>query len=138
MSQVAVGHRHSELCREHTPFLRNSIVLELPIVGRVAGVVVALLAMIPFVPGYPGVTCPLRALTGVPCPFCGTTTSFKELLQLDIAGSLAANPIGLLSVIAIASIVFSKRRRLRVPILLLIGLASILWVFELHRFALVG
>lgn len=112
--------------------------LDLPVVGRVVGLVVALVTLVPLVPGYPGVTCPLRALTGVPCPFCGTTTSFKELFHLDVAGSLAANPIGVMAVIALIAIFFSRRLHIRVPLLLLIGLPAILWLYQLHRFSLVG
>jgi Protein of unknown function (DUF2752) len=139
MSQVAVRHSHaSGYCPGHMPVWRRLVLLDVPIVGRVVGLLVALATLVPLIPGYPGVTCPLRALTGVPCPFCGTTTSFKELVQLDLPGSLLANPVGILAIAAIISIVFTRRPHLRVPILLLIGLPAILWLYQLHRFSILG
>jgi hypothetical protein len=139
MPQVAVHHPHvNGVCYGHTPLWRRIVLLDLPLVGRVVGLLVALATLIPLVPGYPGITCPLRALTGVPCPFCGTTTSCRELLQMDIPASFLANPVGILTIAALFFIAFARRPHLRVPVLLLIGLPAVLWVFQLHRFALVG
>ena len=36
--------------------------------------------------------CPFRAATGVPCPGCGMTRALLLASQLDLRGSLAANP----------------------------------------------
>lgn len=41
----------------------------------------------------PGVLCPLRLLTGIPCPLCGSTTVFIELGRGDLGAALAANPV---------------------------------------------
>src|SRR5438094_461820 len=40
--------------------------------------------------------CSFRALTGVPCPSCGMTTSFALLMHGDLANSLRANAVGTL------------------------------------------
>jgi hypothetical protein len=37
--------------------------------------------------------CPYRALTGTPCPLCGTTRAFLFLLQGDLRASLHTNPL---------------------------------------------
>lgn len=39
--------------------------------------------------------CLFKALTGLPCPACGSTRSLLALLRGDWAGALALNPIGL-------------------------------------------
>ncbi|MGH3344289.1 MAG: DUF2752 domain-containing protein [Carbonactinosporaceae bacterium] len=49
----------------------------------------------------PGVLCPLRRLTGIPCPLCGSTTVFLELGSGDIRGALAANPVTALAAAAL-------------------------------------
>ncbi len=41
----------------------------------------------------PGVLCPIRTLTGIPCPFCGGTTVFIELGSGHPVRALAANPL---------------------------------------------
>ena len=41
-----------------------------------------------------GVTlCPLKRLLGVPCPTCGTTRAFVELLRGDVFGAFARQPL---------------------------------------------
>ena len=42
------------------------------------------------------ILCPFRLITGHQCPFCGTTRSFGALVQGDVAGSIAYNPMGIL------------------------------------------
>lgn len=47
----------------------------------------------------PGVLCPLRRFTGVPCPFCGSTTVFMEAGAGHWGAALAANPFTVVAVI---------------------------------------
>lgn len=56
------------------------------------------------IPYRPATLCALRALTGVPCPICGTTTAMVELGHLQVLQGLAANPF---TVVAIGLVVFS-------------------------------
>jgi hypothetical protein len=53
------------------------------------------------IPGRPSTLCPLRALTGVPCPFCGGTTAAVEVGRLDLAGALRVNPVVVLAAVMI-------------------------------------
>ncbi|REE97538.1 DUF2752 domain-containing protein [Thermomonospora umbrina] len=50
----------------------------------------------------PGVLCPLRALTGIPCPLCGGTTVFIELGAGHPVRAAAANPVVLVAAAGLA------------------------------------
>ena len=86
----------------------------------------------------PGVLCPLRLITGVPCPACGSTTVFIEAGQANWAASLAANPV---TVAVAAGLLFAPlgpgRRWAGLPARrrnALIGAAlTTAWVWQLHR-----
>ena len=94
----------------------------------------------------PGALCPLRRLTGVPCPFCGSTTVFMEAGTGHWSAALTANPVTvaaaliflaapLLAVDPIATLVRTSAR------VLWIGGAVLLagsWLWQLHRFGFLG
>ena len=90
----------------------------------------------------PGALCPLRRLTGVPCPFCGSTTVFMEAGAGRWSAALAANPVTVVAALVFLAaplFAFDPLRALaRVPVralwigggLLLVGS----WLWQLHRF----
>ena len=45
-------------------------------------------------PLLPGWTCPLRAITGIPCPTCYVTRATELALRGDLAGSLEQHAFG--------------------------------------------
>ena len=103
---------------------------------RTAGVaMLGLGAVLPFLPGNAGLPCPLRTLTGVPCPFCGMSTSVEAVVRLDLHGALAANPAGLLAVAIALLLLVVRPRRLRIPIYVVPLALAAMWLFELHRFS---
>lgn len=58
-------------------------------------------------PGYqiPGLTCPLKLLTGVPCPGCGMTRAFVAIAHGDLS---AARDYNLLSPVVYLALAFTK------------------------------
>jgi Protein of unknown function (DUF2752) len=50
--------------------------------------------------GLPTPLCPFHALTGLPCPACGTTRAAGCLLRGDLLSSLSWNPLGSLGLVA--------------------------------------
>src|SRR5436305_9813874 len=81
--------------------------------------------------------CPLRTLTGVPCPLCGMTTSVDATFHAHLGPALAANPAGVAAVASAVAVQFGRvpafatRRVVLFPVL--VGM----WLFELHRFGVV-
>ncbi|HTL86309.1 MAG TPA: DUF2752 domain-containing protein [Acidimicrobiia bacterium] len=71
----------------------------------------------PLLPAHPALICPLRSLTGVPCPLCGMTRACVAAAHGHIGASLAFQPMGI--VLIAAAIVLLVRpallTRLRPP-----------------------
>ncbi|WP_441245730.1 DUF2752 domain-containing protein [Kitasatospora sp. McL0602] len=81
----------------------------------------------------PGVLCPLRLLTGVPCPFCGSTTVFIEAGHGHPLAALAANPVTVAALAALALAPLAPRLRVRRPLVLLGAALALAWAWQLHR-----
>ncbi len=94
-------------------------------------------AVLPALPGHPGLPCPLRTLTGVPCPLCGMTTSVEATVHLHLGDALAAAPAGILLVIFAAWLVIRRPQTLRIPMPLIITALALMWAFQLNRFGFV-
>jgi hypothetical protein len=102
--------------------------------------------------GWPGPPCPLRTLTGVPCPFCGMTTATVAISHGEWATAAAANPLVYLAAALVAGTIpvllaraaglapgprpwpEAMRRRVCWAVAVLAGLS---WLFQLHRFGFV-
>jgi uncharacterized protein DUF2752 len=99
--------------------------------------------------GGHGLPCPLRTLTGVPCPFCGMTTATVAITHGEWRAAAAANPlvylIAALVVCTIPVLVARATGRASAPrpwsatarhrtgwaMGCVVGLS---WLFQLHRF----
>lgn len=96
-----------------------------------------------------GLPCPLRTLTGIPCPACGMTTAVTELVAGDVTAAVAANPfvlgLAILAVVALPLLAVraaglvgppvawsaTARRRVSWAVGLL---AFVSWLYQVHRF----
>lgn len=106
--------------------------------ARAAGLalIVAALAAVQL-PWRPSTLCLLRAVTGIPCPVCGSTTAVVELGSGAPLRAFAASPLATLGAVALAlQPAWSSRWRPgRRTVWVLIGAVGALSeVWQLHRF----
>jgi hypothetical protein len=119
--------------------------------GLGAGVVGLAYPMIMAHTGNRGIPCPLRTLTGVPCPFCGLTTATVALTHGHWADAAATSPLAYIVaglVVATTPILAFRvagvarpprrwsepaRKRARYALLAVVTTS---WAFQLHRYGL--
>ncbi|HUI48917.1 MAG TPA: DUF2752 domain-containing protein [Acidimicrobiia bacterium] len=94
---------------------------------------VGVAAVWPVLPAHPAVACPLRAATGIPCPFCGMTRAVVAAVHGHLGTSLAFNPGGI--VVLLLAVVAIVRpdvlTRLRLPAWALGVLLGALWLWNI-------
>jgi len=98
-----------------------------------AGGMVAVAAVWPVLPVHPPFACPLRSLTGIPCPLCGMTRAVVAAAHGHLSASLAFNPGGIL-VLALAVIAILRPAwpaRLQAPTWSLFSILGVLWVWNI-------
>jgi len=90
-------------------------------------------AVWPLLPAHPPLACPLRATTGIPCPFCGMTRACVAAMHGHLGTSLAFNPGGM--VVIVAAIVAIVRpqwlTRVRAPAWFVLGAIAALWLWNI-------
>ena len=101
------------------------------------GAMLASGALLPFLPGSPGLPCPLRILTGIPCPLCGMTTSVTATVRLRLGDALVASPAGVLLVVLTVVLLLARPDRLRLPPpWAVVAALSLMWAWQLQRFSI--
>jgi hypothetical protein len=100
---------------------------------RIAGLaMLGAAAVWPLLPVHPPLACPLRSLTGIPCPFCGMTRAVVAAVHGHVMTSLQFNPGGVLIVVlAIALAIGYRVQRVRIPPWVIPVFLGLLWVWNL-------
>jgi hypothetical protein len=116
--------------------LRGIVALDPHDLRTSGAVLLTAAAVLPVLPGHDELGCPLRRLTGVPCPLCGMTTSVEATVRLHLGRALEANPAGIAAVLAALVLLAVRPAQVRIPAALPPVLLAGLWLFELHRFSI--
>lgn len=106
---------------------------EVRLLGAAMLAVAAVRPLVPieFVP-----PCPLRAMTGIPCPMCGMTRGVTALVHGDLGDALFMSPGSLVAVaLAILLVVQWRTKRLVMPVWLIAGLLGVLWMWQLFKYS---
>lgn len=69
------------------------------------GLLLLVFGGIAFFLGFSGIGCPFRYVTGIPCPFCGTSRALFSLLSLDFASAWYFHPLFMLAPIFVLLII---------------------------------
>lgn len=87
-------------------------------------------------PVNPVPPCPLRTLTGLPCPLCGSTRGVIAAIHGDLGSAVAFNPasIGVL-VLAVLLIVGWRVERVRIPVWSIVAVLAVLWTYQMFKYA---
>ena len=94
-------------------------------------------AILAHLSGTWGLPCPLRSITRVPCPFCGSTTALREGMGGHFRSALNTAPLALTLIPFAILILFGlSPQKFAVHPALLGAILVAEWVFELHRFGL--
>jgi Protein of unknown function (DUF2752) len=104
---------------------------------RVAGAgMLGVAAVRPWLPSTLGPPCPLRTVTGVPCPFCGMTRGVTALVHGQLSGAFWYNPGAFLVVaMAIVLLVAWRWQRVRIPVWAVFVFFAALWAFQLFKYS---
>jgi hypothetical protein len=98
-----------------------------------AGGLVAAAAVWPVLPLHPPLACPLRSLTGIPCPFCGMTRACVAAVHGHLGASMSFNPGGVLVVLLALTVLVRPQLLVRArPPTWMIGVAfGVLWLWNI-------
>ncbi len=85
----------------------------------------------PLFPDGVGFPCPLRTITGIPCPFCGLTRSVTATARLDLPAAFDFNPAGIAVVaVALLLLVVWSVRRVHIPLWTIPTVFVVLWAYQ--------
>jgi hypothetical protein len=106
---------------------------EMRVVGAAMLAVAAVRPLVPFEFVPP---CPLRTLTGIPCPMCGMTRGVTALVHGDFARALLMNPASYVVVaLAVLLLVQWRTKRVVVPVWLIVVTLGLMWSWQMFKYA---
>jgi len=122
-----------------TPTTRSaSKPLELDLKPLRAGAVamLPLAAIRPMLPIWSVPPCPLRSVTGIPCPFCGMTRGVTAIVHADFSAAFGFNPGAFLVVaMTIVLLVAWRWQRVKIPMWAVFLFFAVLWAYQLFKYS---
>jgi hypothetical protein len=118
------------------PRPRAPVELDLKVLRLGGAAMLALASVRPLLPVEVGPPCPLRTLTGIPCPFCGMTRGVTALVHGHLSAAFGFNPGAFLVVAAaIVLLVAWRWQRVRIPVWAVFLFFALLWSYQLFKYS---
>lgn len=116
--------------------LSNETSVDLTQLRWIGAAMLGVAAVRPLVPFEFVPPCPLRTLTGVPCPLCGMTRGVTAALHLELSKAVFLNPASIVAVVlAILIIVLWRTKRVKVPVWVFFVVLGLMWSWQLFKYA---
>lgn len=116
--------------------LSNETSVDLTQLRRIGAAMLGVAAVRPLVPFEFVPPCPLRTLTGVPCPLCGMTRGVTAAVHLELSKAVFLNPGSIVAVVlAILIIVLWRTKRVKVPVWVFFVVLGLMWSWQLFKYA---
>lgn len=116
--------------------LSNETSVDLTQLRWIGAAMLGVAAVRPLVPFEFVPPCPLRTLTGVPCPLCGMTRGVTAAVHLELSKAVFLNPGSIVAVVlAILIIVLWRTKRVKVPVWVFFVVLGLMWSWQLFKYA---
>ncbi len=80
--------------------------------------------------------CPLRTVTGIPCPLCGSTRGVIAAVHGHLTEAIRLNPASILVLVLAVLVVAGWRvERVRIPVWVIVAVFAALWSYQLIKYA---
>jgi hypothetical protein len=119
------------------PSASSPVELELKPLRFAGAAMLGIAAIRPTLSAVPlGPPCPLRTVTGIPCPFCGMTRGVTALVHGHVSAAFSFNPGAFLIVaMAIALLIAWRWQRVRIPVWAVFLFFALLWAYQLFKYS---
>jgi hypothetical protein len=115
--------------------LADTTRIDLKAVRTFGAGMLAVAAVRPVLPVEVVPPCPLRTLTGVPCPLCGMTRGVTAVVHGQLGHALFLNPGSIAAVIVAIVLLFSWRARsVTVRVWMVVAVLALLWSWNLFKY----
>jgi Protein of unknown function (DUF2752) len=119
-----------------TPTASRPVELELKPLRFAGAAMLGIASLRPILPVTPGLPCPLRTVTGIPCPFCGMTRGVTSLVHGHVSAAFSYNPGAFLIVaMAVVLLIAWRWQRVRIPVWAVYLFFALLWAYQLFKYS---
>jgi hypothetical protein len=116
--------------------LSDTTTLDLGVLRGVGMAMLGVAVARPMLPFEVVPPCPLRILTGIPCPLCGMTRGVTAAVHAEFGRALFLNPASIVAVVAAVLLLIAWRtKRVTIPVWVIVLVLALMWSWQLFKYA---